>query len=405
MKALVYYLKYWYHFFKTGLLRGLPASIRYGFPAKKLKIVAITGTDGKTTSSTLMYEVLKAAGKKVALLSTVAAYIGSEKIETGLHVTSPDAHELQKLMARMVKAGVEYLVLEFTSHGAYQNRLWGIRPLIAGVTNITHEHLDYHLTYDNYLEAKALVLRRSKVVVLNQDNQSYVKLRKSLADRVVLTYSAENSLPKKIREVVDEKLPEPYNQMNARLVTTIANHLKIPTATIAQGLWNFLGVDGRMEFVPNQRGMEVVIDFAHTPNGLEEAMIALRKRMKTKGTNGRLIAVYGCAGLRDYTKRPMMGKIGIQYADLVVFTAEDPRTEDVWSIIRQMKEQLTSGQNQVVSIADREMAINFAINKLAKRGDVVAFFGKGPEKSMCYGTTEYPWSERAVVEQALAKKK
>jgi UDP-N-acetylmuramoyl-L-alanyl-D-glutamate--2,6-diaminopimelate ligase len=127
--------------------------------------------------------------------------------------------------------------------------------------------------------------------------------------------------------------------------------------------------------------------------------------MKMNGMNGRLIAVYGCAGHRDFRKRPMMGQIGVQHADLAVFTAEDPRTEDVWSIIRQMKEQLTTGHDRVLSIADREQAIHFVINTLAKRGDLIALLGKGPEKSMCYGTTEYPWSERTVVEQALAQKK
>ncbi|HCR81676.1 MAG: UDP-N-acetylmuramyl-tripeptide synthetase [Candidatus Pacebacteria bacterium GW2011_GWB1_47_8] len=406
MKTLLYHLKYWYHFFKTGLLKGLPAAIRYGFPTRKLKIIAITGTDGKTTSSTLMYEVLKAAGKKAALLSTVAAYIGTEQIETGFHVTSPDAHDLQKLMAKMVKQKIKYLVLEFTSHGAYQHRLWGIKPLIAGVTNVTHEHLDYHLTYENYVEAKAMILERAKIVVLNEDDQSFHRLKKYLTDHNrVVTYSVETPLPKKIRDAVEPKFPELYNQMNARLVTKIATQLGINHQTIAQGIWNFQGVPGRMEFVPNKRGLKIVIDFAHTPNALEEALKALRRHMKTNHLTGRLIAVYGAAGLRDLTKRPLMGKVGVQYADLVVFTAEDPRTEDVWSIIRQMKEQLVVGHNQVVSLGDREQAIHFAINHLARRGDLVAFFGKGPEKSMCYGTTEFPWSERAVVEQALAQKK
>jgi UDP-N-acetylmuramoyl-L-alanyl-D-glutamate--2,6-diaminopimelate ligase len=406
MKALLYRLKYWFHFVKTGLLKGLPASLRYGLPARKLKIIAITGTDGKTTSSTLLYHVLKNAGKKVALLSTVAAYIGDEQIDTGFHVTSPDAHDLQKFLNKMVKANMEYLVLEFTSHGAYQNRLWGIRPLIAGVTNITHEHLDYHLDYDRYVQAKLLMLKKAKTVVLNQNDQSFYKLKKYLPAKVAVeTYNLETPLPKKIRDAAAEKLPEVYNQMNARLVTAIAIKLGLTQQEIADGIRAFPGVEGRMNFIPNSRGLQIAIDFAHTPNALLQALEALRKHMKTKGMTGRLIAMYGCAGLRDYTKRPLMGRIGVDHADLVVFTAEDPRTEDVWSIIRQMKEQLEHGHSQIVSIADREQAIDFAINKLARRGDLVAFFGKGPEKSMCYGKTEYPWNERAVVEQALIKKK
>lgn len=406
MKALLYQLKYWYHWVKTGILKGLVAAIRYGLPARKLKIIAITGTDGKTTSSTLLYHVLKTAGKKVALLSTVAAYIGDEKIDTGFHVTSPDAHHLQQLLRRIVKADMEYLILEYTSHGAYQNRLWGIKPLVAGITNITHEHFDYHLNYQNYLEAKALVLKRAKTVVLNQDDQSFFKLKKQLSPKTkTIAYTADIALPKKIREAVAVKLPEAYNQMNVRLVTAIATQLGLATAQIAQGIQEFPGVEGRMNFVPTKRGFKVVIDFAHTPNALTQALEALRKHMKVKGMTGRLIAVYGCAGLRDYAKRPLMGKIGVDLADLVVFTAEDPRTEDVWSIIRQMKEQLTYGHNKIVSVGDREKAIDFAINTLAKRGDLVAFLGKGPEKSMAYGKVEYPWDERAVIEQALARKK
>ena len=193
--------------------------------------------------------------------------------------------------------------------------------------------------------------------------------------------------------------------MNARLVITIADQLKLSTEQIAQGIEAFAGVEGRMDFIPNKRGFKVVVDFAHTPNALTEALEALKKYMRQEKLTGRLIAVYGCAGLRDYAKRPMMGQIGINLADLVVFTAEDPRTEDVWSIIRQMKEQLTNGHNRIISIANREQAIDFAINHLARRGDLVAFFGKGPEKSMAYGKIEYPWSEEAVIKQALNKKK
>jgi UDP-N-acetylmuramoyl-L-alanyl-D-glutamate--2,6-diaminopimelate ligase len=406
MKHFLYWLKYWYHLLKTGLFKGLPAAISYGFPARKLRIIAITGTDGKTTSSSLLYQVLKSADKKVALLSTVAAYIGDEEIETGLHVTSPDAHDLQKLMAKMVSAGMDYLILEYTSHGAYQHRLWGVKPLIAGVTNITHEHFDYHLNYENYLEAKTMVLKKAKTVVLNQDDTSFTKIKHYLSTKTkIVPYTAEKMLPKKIRELVEDKLPEAYNQMNAKLVANIAWELGITTEDIAQGIKDFKGVKGRMDFMPNKRGIKVVIDFAHTPNALEEALLALRKHMKRERINGQLIAVYGCAGLRDYAKRPLMGQIGVKHADLAVFTAEDPRTEDVWSIIRQMKEQLETGHNRVVSIGDREKAINFAINNLARKGDVVALFGKGPEKSMSYGKVEYPWSEHAVVQQALSQKK
>mgnify|MGYP006420701987 CR=1 FL=1 len=407
MQQIIYDLKYWYHFLKTGLLKGAVASAKYKFPAKKLKIIAITGTDGKTSSATLLYHVLKTAGKKVALLSTVAAYIGDEKIDTGFHVTSPDADKLQKFMVEMVKKDMEYLVLEFTSHGAYQHRLWGIKPEIVGVTNITNEHLDYHLNYKNYLEAKSMVIKKAPLVILNEDDSSFVKIKRYLSPKNnIVAYGKEYQPPKKIRDAIQARFLASYNQLNAKMVTKIALALNIEPEKIAQGIKKFPGVEGRMQFVKNKkRNITVAIDFAHTPNALDKALIALRKYMKKEKITGKLIAIYGCAGLRDAEKRPVMGKIGLQHADLVVFTAEDPRTEDIWSIIRQMTEQLETGHNRVVSIADRKEAIDFAINKLAKNGDLIALFGKGPEKSMCYGTVEYPWSEKATVEQAFANNK
>ena len=396
-RDLIYKLKRPYHLLKTGLAKGLKARLQYNFPDKKLKIIAITGTDGKTTSSTLLYHVLKASGKKVGLISTVGAYIGEQKIETGFHVTSPSPDQLFAFMKRMLTEGIEYLVLEFTSQGAYQSRLFGIKPLIAGVTNIDQDHFDYHLNYQNYLAAKAIVLKKAKTVVLNEDDQSYYRLRRLFpsSQYKVLEYSQEIKLATKVEKAIKERFLEAFNQNNARLVSTIALELGLEPGAIAQAINQFEGVEGRMQIIPNQKGLKIVVDFAHTPQGLRSALTALRKNQ------GKLIAVYGCAGLRDAAKRPMMGEIGVELADLLVFTAEDPRTEDIWSIIRQMKESLQTGHNKIASVPDRQEAINFAIQKLAKKGDTVAIFGKGPEKSMCYGTTEIPWSDEEAVLKAL----
>lgn len=406
-RDLVYKLKRPYHFIKTGLLKGLRARIKYNFPDKKLKIIAITGTDGKTTSSTLLYNVLKNSGKKVALISTVAAYIGEEKIETGFHVTSPSPDQLFAFMRQMLDQEVEYLVLEYTSQGAYQSRLFGIKPLIAGVTNIDQDHFDYHLNYQNYLEAKSIVLKKAQTVVLNEDDQSYYRLKRLFpsSQYKVLEYSQEIKLATKVEKAIKERFLEAFNQNNARLVSTIALELGLNPEEIAQAISKFKGVEGRMQIIPNQKGLRIVVDFAHTPQGLRSALTALRLMMKKdakdKKKQGKLIAVYGCAGLRDAAKRPMMGEIGVELADLLVFTAEDPRTEDIWSIIRQMKESLQTGHNKIASIPDRQEAINFAIRKLAEKGDTIAIFGKGPEKSMCYGTTEIPWSDEEAVLKAL----
>ncbi len=405
IRELLYSLKRPFHFIKTGLLNGFSAEVSYGFPAKKLTVLAITGTDGKTTSTTLLYQVLKQAGFKVALLSTVAAFKGDTAIDTGFHVTSPQPSDVQKFMAELVEEGYTHLVLEVTSHGAYQYRTWGIHPNIAGVTNINQEHLDYHLTYDRYVAAKALLLQQAPTVVLNEDDISYYRLRKILSnqDHVVIPYSMSERLPTIVSKAITARFPETYNRMNARLVVAIAKQYGVSNQDIATAILNFPGIPGRMERIKNTSGITVYVDFAHTPQGLEAALTALRSQLTQHRKPGKLIAVFGCAGLRDSGKRPLMGNIGAKLADVAIFTAEDPRTEDVWSIINQMKSALETTHNKVISIGDRREAIEYALTNLAKKGDIVAILGKGHEQSMCYGTTEYPWSDQLAVQEILAK--
>jgi UDP-N-acetylmuramoyl-L-alanyl-D-glutamate--2,6-diaminopimelate ligase len=403
---LLYHVKRPYHFLKTGLLRGFPARMTHGFPEKKLKIVTVTGTDGKTTSSSMLYHVLKTAGYKVALLSTVAAYVGDQAYDTGFHVTSPDPKDLYRFMKIMVDQGMEYLVLEATSHGSYQYRTWGIYPEIAAVTNIAHEHLDYHVNYDNYFDAKLMLLKAGKVAVINADDASGPRLKRELkeARKNVLEYSMDMPLSRVIKEAITKRFPQTYNKLNARLVATCALQLGVAPTQVAQGISSFTSVPGRMQEIPSKQGFKVVVDFAHTPQGLSAALSALRKELKAtkKSKAGSLIAIFGCAGLRDRQKRPMMGNIGTELADIAIFTAEDPRTEDVWSIIHQMKSGVTK-VDKVISIADRATAIRTALTELAKPGDIVGIFGKGHEQSMCYGTVEYPWSDVATAETILAE--
>lgn len=403
--SLIYRLKRPFHFIKTGLLEALPAQLKYRFPARQLKIIALTGTDGKTTSSTLLYSVLKAAGKKVGLISTVAAYIGNERIDTGFHVTTPEPAQVIALMRQMVDKGYEYLILETTSHGIYQYRTWGIYPLIAGLTNISKEHLDYHLTYDNYVEAKTMLLKKAKTAVINADDESYSKVRKLLRDSktTVIEYSKLDSVPADLLKAIKTRFAESYNHMNSRLVTAIARQLDIPKEAIIKGIAEFPGVPGRMERVPNTRGLEIIVDFAHTPQALEAALTALKQQLKQQNKNGKLIAIFGCAGLRDTRKRPEMGRIASELADTVIITAEDPRTENVWAIIDQIKAGVTTNHDRIISIADRQEAITFALHKVAQKGDIVGVFGKGHEKSMCFGTTEYPWDDVEGIKNALKR--
>lgn len=400
LNTILYRLKRPYHFVKTGLIRGFRAERQFGFPASKLKIISITGTDGKTTSTTMLYHVLKTAGKRVALLSTIAVYIDDEIIDTGFHVTSPDPAQLHELLRKMVDKGIEYVVLEMTSHGAYQYRNWGIYPIIAGLTNITHEHLDYHITYRNYLEAKLDILLSSQLASINEDDGSAPMIKRLLRanHQKFDSYSTSDHLYFKVAQAIKSRFKEAYNHSNARLVYSISQQLGVSNTDYISAIQTFPGIPGRMEEI-NTIPFRVVVDFAHTPQALQSALQALREQLPSK--NARLIAVFGCAGLRDTTKRPIMGRIGTELADSVVFTAEDPRTEDVWAIIRQMKEQLTSRHDKITSIANRGDAIRFALTKLAKEGDIVGIFGKGHEQSMCYGTQETPWDDREAVRSIL----
>jgi UDP-N-acetylmuramoyl-L-alanyl-D-glutamate--2,6-diaminopimelate ligase len=330
--------------------------------------------------------------------------MGDETIDTGFHVTTPQPNDIQAFIHRMERSGYTHLVLEVTSHGSHQFRTWGVTPQFAGITNIANEHLDYHITYENYLTAKAQILQQASGIVLNEDDQSYAKLRKFLPSSRyhIATYSQEDQLPRAVERAINQRFPEKYNRMNARLVYRLARLQLVDRESIIRGIETFPGIPGRMEVV-TEKPFTVIVDFAHTPQGLEAALMEMRKRVRRQRKRGKLIAVFGCAGLRDQAKRSQMGKIGADLADTAIFTAEDPRTEDIWSIIRQMKEQLSPNHDAVLSIPDRRDAIEFALKKLAEPGDVIGIFGKGHEQSMCYGTTEQPWDDRTVVKEILGR--
>lgn len=394
-------LKNIYHFFVA-----LAAVAWYRWPAKKLTLIGVTGTDGKTTTTTLIYHLLKTAGKKVAMVSSVAAYIGQDKIDTGFHVTSPHPWPLQKLLRRVADTGYQYLVLEVTSHGLDQYRILGCRFYLSVLTNITHEHLDYHKTLEEYIRAKSRLFKLSQISILNQDATAYGQIKKILVGQTsIKTYSLKKPLDKIIMEALNTTFPARYNQENALAAATAAADLGLTAQVIARGLRSFPGVPGRLETIPNNQGLNVIIDFAHTPNALKAVLTELRRRLHATrhAPRAKLIAVFGAAGQRDYTKRPIMGQVAAKLTDEVVLTAEDPRTEDVNAII----DQIAAGSPKFLfhKVPDRQEAINYAIIDLAQKGDIVGIFGKGHEASMCFGTTESPWSDPKAAKEALTKRK
>jgi len=407
-------LKNYYH-----LLTAIFFVFFYRFPSRKLTLIGVTGTDGKTTTVNLIYHLLKSASKKVSMVSSVNAVIGDKVYDTGFHVTTPDPGDVQKYLRQAVDAGSQYFVLESTSHGLVQNRLFGCFFKIGVATNITHEHLDYHKNYRRYLMAKAKLFSRVKLAVLNKDDRSYLSLSKICKDKKCLTYSLKgkadftlSNFPFKTNLLGD------YNQANCLAAIAVASSLGVDRKTIQKALASFKGLVGRLEKIDDGQNFQVIVDFAHTPNALSKVLELLQKE---KAKNGKLIAVFGAAGLRDIKKRFLMGEVSGNLADVTILTAEDPRTEDVNRIITRMAQgcnkagshelelsqidKIKNGQRFFFRVPDRGQAIEFAIQKIAQSGDVVVICGKGHEKSMCYGKTEYPWSDQEAALKVLKGRK
>mgnify|MGYP001586546601 CR=1 FL=1 len=366
--------------------RSIWEVVKWGYPARGLKVIGVTGTDGKTTTCHLIYDMFKEAGFKVALVSTVAAYIGSEEIDTGFHVTTPDAKFLQPFIKKAANAGMKYLVLETTSHGLDQHRVLGSNFFAGVITNITHEHLDYHQTFEKYRAAKAKLIRNSKFAVLNMNDSSFGYL-KARARGQVIPFGKT-----KIR-MSNPALVGEYNRYNVGAAVAVAKILGIRYSVVSKVVKNFAGVPGRMEEIKLGQPFRAMVDFAHTPNALEVLLRQLRKELP-KSRN--LILVFGSAGLRDKLKRPMMGQIAARLADQVIITAEDPRTESLTEIYK----QIAGSGPGFIREDNRQLAINKAV-KSAKMGDIVVVTGKGHEKSMCFGKEELPWSDQEAVKKAI----
>jgi UDP-N-acetylmuramoyl-L-alanyl-D-glutamate--2,6-diaminopimelate ligase len=402
----------------------------YGYPARRLTVVGVTGTDGKTTTCNLLHSILTTGGRRAGLITTVNAVIGERVMETGLHTTTPDAPDVQRYLAEMVEAGMEIAVLEATSEGLAQHRMSACDFDLAAVTNIAHDHLYFHRTHEAYREAKAMLFRHlmgghrkpgvSKVAVLNADDDSYRFLRSIPADRqwcysiegdgeVVATglrrSAADTRFAVQSPEVDFElrtALLGDFNISNILAATSAALALGIPVDAIQRGVWDVKGIVGRMERVDEGQDFLAIIDFAHTPNALERALETARDL-----TEGRVIAVFGCAGERDVAKRPWMGEISGRLADVTVLTAEDPRTKSLEAILDEtvqgMEEAGGVEGESYYRVPDRAEAIQFAVD-LAQPGDLVIACGKGHEQSMCYGTVETPWSEHEALRAALRRR-
>lgn len=426
------------------------AAAFYDWPGRKLTVIGVTGTDGKTTTTNLIYKILLAAEIKAGMVSTVNAVIGDKVLDTGFHVTTPDAHDVQGYLAQMVEAGLTHVVLETTSHGWAQYRVDASEFDIGVVTNITHEHLDQHGSYENYRAAKARLfssLERTlpkpqgnpRLAVINRDDRSFEFLNGFIKTNK-LNYGLGNdadicgedieynpsgisfvAVCKDWRVAIKSSLVGAYNVSNclAALTATIYG-LGIKPEVAARGIANLPGVPGRMERIEMGQNFTAIVDFAHTPNALKVALEAAREMLRTTestkspGKEKRffvvnkpcVIAVFGSAGLRDKEKRRMMAETSAELADLTVLTAEDPRTESLYGILNEMAAGARSkggceGET-FWRIPDRGEAIHFALS-LARPGDIVLACGKGHEQSMCFGKVEHLWDDRVAMRAALSE--
>lgn len=393
-------LKNTYHF-----LQAILANIYYGFPSRKLTVIAVTGTDGKTTTASILAEILLAAGLKTALITTVGAKINTTFYDTGFHTTTPSPFALQKYLKLAKSQGCTHVVLEATSHSIDQYRIWGIPIEIGILTNITREHLDYHKTYHKYLNVKMKLLTLAKTRIINKDDESFSYLVQILPQLNTHTYSLEDtlSLPTTMNIKGD------YNMQNALAASAAAMLLGIEDETIKLAVSHFTAPEGRQEVV-HESAFKVIVDFAHTPNSFEKVLPEMKAEAK-----GRLIHVFGAAGKRDRSKRALMGKTASNFDDVIILTAEDPRGEKIESICEEIVQGILNFEridpekyedklaaNFYCIIPDRKNAIEFAIN-LAKKGDIVLLTGKGHEKSLNYTGRETPWSEKEAVHLAVAK--
>jgi UDP-N-acetylmuramoyl-L-alanyl-D-glutamate--2,6-diaminopimelate ligase len=397
------------------------AAAFYGRPAEHLKLVGITGTDGKTTTGFLIHALLRGTGHPAGLLGTVAFRIDDRELKNEARLSTPESPDIQRLLSEMVAARAEYAVIEATSHGLMLDRLRGCRFEVGVFTNLTHDHLDFHGTMENYRDAKARLfqgLPEEGVAILNRDDACYEFMR-SVTGASVLSYGLHPAAEVRARDVVvtvdgirfaaetpagavevASQLTGGFNVYNLLAALACACSQRIDLRQAAAALATVSHVPGRMKRVDAGQLFTVVIDYAHAPSSLTKVLDELRPL-----THGRLIAVFGAGGDRDQLKRPIMGRIAAERCDAVVLTDEDPygeKSEDIIEAIAAGARAAGAREGETLwRCPDRHEAIVQAIG-MARPGDTVLFAGKGHEASIVTGNHRRPWDEEAEVRAAIA---
>lgn len=406
------------------LLEAVAMNVRYGFPARGLHVIGVTGTNGKTTTTFMIHRMLVEAGYDVALMSTVANGLGNDITPQQQHMTTVSSPQLLRQIKQFKKQGAKWLVLETTSHALAQNRVWGVPYEIAVMTNITHEHLDYHGTFDRYLAAKAKLFsianrhgRRFGVVNADDENAavfagkihrhvSYGTRKKGdlRAANIKLTGEGSSYSVKIAGEDITIKcnIPGEFNVSNSLAAAAVGAELGLSGKQITDGIAKLDGVEGRMATIDEGQPFSVIIDFAHTPDSFERLLSDVRK-----ATKGKLVVLFGSAGRRDESKRAIQGRIAGKYADEIVVTEEDDRDIDGNEIMDQIaggaEESGKQREKDLFLILDRPSAIQFAVTRVTSNDDTVIMLGKGHEKTIERADGEHPWDEAGEVRKALKK--
>ena len=384
----------------------------YGNPTRELKVVGVTGTKGKTTTTYMIKSILEHAGKKVGLIGTIANYVGDKCYES--ERTSPESLDLQRMFREMVNNKCDVAVMEVSSHSLALDRVWGIDFDIGVFTNLTQDHLDFHKTFDNYLAAKAKLFTMCKEGFVNCDDM-YAKKLMDMATCPITTYGIDNNPFVSARDIIitnsysDFKMP--FNKVIQRIKVDIPGRFSVYNALAAicvsirlgagvedvlAGLEN-VKVPGRSEVVPTTRNFTVIVDYAHTPDSLENILKASKVY-----TKGKIICVFGCGGDRDTAKRPMMGEIAGKLAGYTVITSDNPRSEKPEEIIRQIEEGMKKTNGKYKVIVDRKKAIEHALRK-AEKGDLILIAGKGHETYQEINGEKHHFDDREVVKELVAK--
>ncbi len=393
-----------------------------GFPARGMKVIGVTGTNGKTTTSFLIQRMLHEAGYKTGLMSTVGYGVGTDITLQVHHMTNVSSGELMKRLKWMRAQGIDWLVLETTSHGLAQHRVWGVPYSVAVMTNVTHEHLAYHRTFERYRDAKRMLFKIAnhnkkglRTGVINADDPSARLFASDIAHPVLYGIDAGEVRAKDIKLAADGvsytaelggetyhircRIPGTVNVSNSLAAACAGHAVGLTRQQVEQGIAALEGVEGRMNTIDEGQDFKVIVDYAHTPDSFEKLFKDMRPVAK-----GKLIALFGSLGQGDKGKRPEQGEIAGRYADEVVICEEDDRQEDGQAIL----EEIATGAAKAGKVKDKDMflvhdrpeAIAFAL-RLAKKGDTVLLLGKGHEKTIEHADGEHPWNEAEEARKAL----